>query len=104
MKKIESTPAAKILGFNGTIGKSVRKVEAGKVTIRVRTVAELLDDPLFANSVSEAASRLADTDPKGRAVSEIRAELHTKRQASKFFRGEGVVYKTVMEGGEKNEG
>lgn len=88
MKKIEIAPAAKVLGFNGTIGKSVRKVEAGRVTIRVRTAAELLNDPLFVGACAKAAEKL-DTGV---------ANFTTKRQASKFFRGEGVVYKTVMEG------
>ena len=90
MKKIETTPAAKILGFNGAIGKSVRKVENGKVTVRVRTAAELLNDPLFVGACAKAAEKL-DTGV---------ANFTNKRQASKFFRGEGIVYKTVMEGGE----
>ena len=88
MKKIESTPAAKVLGFNGKIGKSVRKVDNGKVTVRVRTAAELLNDPLFVNACTKAAEKL-DTGV---------ANFTTKRQAGKFFRGEGIVYKTVMEG------
>lgn len=80
------TSTCKVIGFNGVVGKSVRKVDNGKVTIRVKTAAELMNDPMFLGACEKVAARL------NTGV----ANFTTKRQASKFFRGTGIVYKTAM--------
>jgi hypothetical protein len=81
-----SKMTCKVVGFNGKVGKSVRKVADGKVIIRVKTAAELMSDPLFLEACQKTADKL-DTGI---------ANFTTKRQASKFFRCEGIVYKTIM--------
>ncbi len=76
----------KVVGFSGKVGKSERKVDNGKVTVRTKTAAELASDPLFVS----ACLQLAERYDKNLEV------FTTKRQASKFFRNEGIVYQETL--------
>jgi len=66
---------AKIVGFNRKLSK------------KFRTVANWANDPIFINACKETATKLGVKQ----------STLLTKRQASKFINGRGVVIKTIFE-------
>jgi len=75
-----------VIGFNGKIGKEVRTRDGKRVKAVARTAVALMADPLFTGACAKAAEKL-EIDV---------ANLITKRQASKFYRGTGIVYNTIM--------
>lgn len=71
--------AAKIVGFN-------MRAVSKKTGICV-TANDWAHKDMFRNACMDAAIKLNIDDPES---------LMTKRQASKFMRGKGLVYETVM--------
>ena len=76
--------AAKIVGFN-------MHAVSKKTGICV-TANDWAHKDMFRNACMDAAVRLGIDDPE---------TLMTKRQASKFMRGKGIVYETIMKDGLK---
>ena len=70
--------AAKIIGFD-------RKI------IRFKTNTERLNETVFKNACMELAKKLNPDD----WPTEM-AKLNTRRQASKFFNGAGIVYNEMI--------
>ena len=76
--------AAKIVGFN-------MRAVSKKTGICV-TANDWVSNDMFKNACIDAAIKLDMDNPDA---------LMTKRQASKFMRGKGIVYETIMKDGLK---
>jgi len=87
----------KVIGFNGKIGKEVRTRDGKRVTAVARTAKVLMTDPVFTKACAQTVEKLnAVVDETGIGKKIELATLITKRQASKFYRGEGIVYQNTI--------
>lgn len=77
--------AARIVGMNIRAANKERARKHGK---KFRTAADWMKEPMFIGACKKVAAELE--------VSE--SSLLTKRQASKFMRGTGIVYQKSMNG------
>jgi len=85
---------AKVIGFDPKVAKETRTRDGKRVKAVARTAAVLMTDPLFTGACRRAADALEIDIVK----------LITKRQASKFYRGEGIVYQNTIGKEVKSEG